>query len=122
QKINMLARSLSELSIQEDIKAKQLLTVIQNSESGLVLIDEKGYIHLVNRKFLSLFGKQEYDYIRHIYYEVICNERIHRTVQETYLYEKNVKDLITLEYQWGYKKIKIVSAPIINEYNNLNGK
>src|SRR5699024_4718842 len=121
QKINMLARSLSELSIQEDIKAKQLLTVIQNSESGLVLIDEKGYIHLVNRKFLSLFGKQEYDYIGHIYYEVICNERIHRTVQETFLYEKNVKDLFTLECPWGDKHIEVVGAPIFNEDNILNG-
>src|SRR5699024_9189951 len=55
-KVNALARNLSDLTIQEQIQAEQLSTVIDNSESALVLIDEKGYIHVVNRKFLSMFG------------------------------------------------------------------
>src|SRR5690625_3495626 len=50
-KINALARNLSELKIQEQIQAEQLTTIIENSESGLILVDEKGYIHIVNRKF-----------------------------------------------------------------------
>ncbi|HEX6594610.1 MAG TPA: ATP-binding protein [Bacillota bacterium] len=120
-KINMLARNLSELSIQEDIKAKQLLTVIHNSESGLVLIDEKGYIHLVNRKFLHMFGKTKSDYIGHLYYEVIDNERIHHTVQETFLYEKNVKDYFTRKSSMNERHIEVVGAPIFNERNMLNG-
>src|SRR5699024_8913122 len=50
QKINVLARNLSKLTIQEQIQAEQLSTIIENSESGLVLVDEKGYVHIVNRK------------------------------------------------------------------------
>jgi len=94
-KINSLARSLSELSLQEQIQSEQLSTVVENSESGLVLIDEKGYIHIVNRKFISMFGKKPSDYIGHLYYDVLENEQIHHTVQETFLYEKQVKHLFS---------------------------
>src|SRR5690625_41940 len=38
EKINQLARNLSELTIQEKIQAEQLSTVIENSPTGLVLI------------------------------------------------------------------------------------
>src|SRR5690625_1353923 len=61
--INKLARDLNQLSTQQDIKTEQLSTVIENTECGLVLIDEKGYIHLVNRTFISMFDKTHQAYI-----------------------------------------------------------
>lgn len=122
-KMNALARNLSELTIQEQIQAEQLSTVIDNSESGLVLIDEKGYIHLVNRKFISMFGKEPKDYVGYLYYDVLENEQIHHTVQETFLYEKNIKHLFSLENDSLVDKqyLEIVGAPIFNERNMLRG-
>src|SRR5699024_1213077 len=67
-KINTLAKNLSKLTIQEQIQAEQLSTIIENSESALVLIDEKGYIHIVSRKFLSVSGKTSQAYVGYIYY------------------------------------------------------
>src|SRR5690625_3221742 len=63
KQINALARNLSELSIQEQMHAEQLTTVIENIDGGLVLVDEKGYIHLVNRKFLKFFRGKGRDYV-----------------------------------------------------------
>lgn len=120
-KINSLARSLSELTISEQIQAEQLSTVIENSESGLVLIDEKGYIHVVNRKFISMFGKTPQDYIGYLYYDVLENEQIHHTVQETFLYEKHVKHLFSLSKNDEQIYLEIVGAPIFNERNMLKG-
>lgn len=120
-KINSLARNLSELTISEQIQAEQLSTVIENTESGLVLIDEKGYIHVVNRKFISIFGKKPKDYIGHIYYDVIDNEQIHHTVQETFLYEKRVKQLFSKGKKDEKIYLEIVGAPIFNERNMLKG-
>lgn len=120
-KINSLARNLSELTIQEQIQAEQLSTVIENSESGLVLIDEKGFIHIVNRRFMSIFGKRPQDYIGHLYYEVLENEQIHHTVQETFLYEKHVKHLFSLNNEQETLYLEIVGAPIFNERNMLKG-
>jgi two-component system phosphate regulon sensor histidine kinase PhoR len=120
-KINALARNLSELTISEQIQAEQLSTVIENSESGLVLIDEKGYIHVVNRKFISMFGKTPQDYIGYLYYDVLENEQIHHTVQETFLYEKRVKQLFSISPNKEKIYLEIVGAPIFNERNMLKG-
>src|SRR5699024_6819736 len=121
QNINQLARSLSELTIQEEMKTKQLLTVLNNTESGLALVDEKGYLHLVNRKFLSLFNKSKDDYIGYLYYDVIEDEKIQNTVQEAFLYEKNIKQSFTLPSDAGDRYIEVVSAPIFNERQMLKG-
>lgn len=120
-KINVLARNLSELTIQEQLQAEQLSTVIDNTESGLVLIDEKGYIHLVNRKFLAMFGKAEKDYIGYLYYDVITHEKIHQTVQETFLYEKNIKISITNQKETEKNYLEVVGAPIFDEKRQLKG-
>lgn len=120
-KINILARNLSEFAIQEQMQEKQLSTVIDNTQSGLILLDEKGYIHLVNRKFLSIFGGSSRDYNGFLYYEVLANEKIHQTVQQTFLYEKNVKESFTQVIEVDKKYIEIVGAPIFNERNMLKG-
>src|SRR5690625_3014985 len=95
-KVNALARNLSELTISEQIQAEQLTTVIENSESGLVLIDEKGYIHIVNRTFASMCGKRDQDYSGHLYYDGLETEQLHHPVQEAFLYGKHVKHLCSL--------------------------
>ncbi|MGM8366270.1 two-component system histidine kinase PnpS [Virgibacillus sp. W0181] len=120
-KINALARNLSELTIHEQMQAEQFSTVIDNSQSGLVLIDEKGYIHLVNRKFISIFGNDPQDYIGYLYYDVLENETIHQTVQETFLYEKNMKRLFTHYKETDKYFLEIVGAPIFNDRNMLRG-
>lgn len=118
-KINILARNLSELTIQEDMHEKQLTTVIDNTESGLVLIDEKGYIHLVNRKFINMFGDSNYK--GHLYYDVLENEKIHHLVQQTFLYEENVRESFTQIIDFNKRYIQIVGAPIFNEKKMLKG-
>lgn len=120
-KINTLARNLSELSIHEQIQSEQLSTVLDNTESGLVLVDEKGYIHFVNRKFIDMFGGVDKDYKGFLYYDVLENEVIHETVQETFLYEENIKKSFT--HFKGLDKYyrEIVGAPIFNERNMLKG-
>lgn len=119
--INTLARTLNELSLHEQIQAEQLSTVIDHSESGLILVDDKGYIHLVNRKFTSIFGKSPKDYVGYLYYDVLNYEQIHQTIRQTFLYEKNIKDFFTHEDGDFTYYFEIVGAPIFNEQNVLRG-
>lgn len=119
--INRLARDLTDFSLQEQIQSEQLSTLVDNTESGLVLLDEKGYIHLVNPKFISLFGKTEKDYIGSLYYSVLNNEVLQQTIQNVFLYEKKIKK--TFKHYIGIEKLylEISGAPIINERNLLKG-
>ncbi|MDL4840656.1 two-component system histidine kinase PnpS [Aquibacillus rhizosphaerae] len=120
--INVLARSLQEMTIQEKMQGSQLRTVIDNMESGLMLIDERGYVHLVNRKFLNTFGKHAKDYIGFLYYDVLEQENIHKAVQEAFLYEEKVKNSFTISLEIEKKRyFEIVGAPIFNEANDLKG-
>ncbi|WP_404453839.1 two-component system histidine kinase PnpS [Oceanobacillus kapialis] len=120
-KINSLARNIGEFSRHEKMQSEQLSTVIDNTQSGLILIDSKGYIHFVNRKFINIFGGVPKDYKGHLYYDILDNEIIHETVQKTFLYEKNVKEAFT--HYKGIDKIylEIVGAPIFNEKGMLKG-
>ena len=120
-KLNALARNLSEFEIQEQMQEDRLSTVIDNTQSGLVLIDEKGYVHLVNRKFISMFCGNAHDYQGYLYYNVLANETIHETVQEAFLYETNIKHSFTQTADIDTKYIEIVGAPIFNERGMLKG-
>ncbi|WP_068674630.1 two-component system histidine kinase PnpS [Oceanobacillus sp. Castelsardo] len=121
KEINSLARNMSEYSIQEKMQREQLTTIIENTENGIVLIDEKGYIHLVNRKFLTIYGKTMKDYIGYLYYEVLKEEVFHKTIQNAFLYEVNVKNEFT--HDVGTEKVyyQIIGVPIFNEKNRLKG-
>lgn len=119
--INTLARNLSKLSVHEKMQAGQLSTVIDNMGSGIVLIDEKGYIHLVNRKFIETFGKDPKDYLGHLYYDTINNTNVHKTVQDTFLYEKKIKSSFTHTEHMEKHYLQIVGAPIFDEKDRLKG-
>lgn len=120
-KINSLARHLSELSIQEKMHSEQLFTLINNSSSGLILIDEKGYIHLVNQQFLDMFGGREKEYKGQIYHNVLREEKFHRIIQQVFLYEKNIKDEF-LYYSGIHKRYyEVVGTPIFNKKNRVKG-
>ncbi|WP_087971886.1 two-component system histidine kinase PnpS [Oceanobacillus rekensis] len=120
-KINSLARNMSEITLQEQRQSEQLTTIIDNMQSALVLIDEKGYIHLVNRKFLSMFGKTERDYKGYLYYDVLEEEKFHQTVQNTFLYERNMKGSFIHGSGLNKLHLEIIGAPIFNERNMLKG-
>ncbi|HLS06554.1 MAG TPA: ATP-binding protein [Bacillota bacterium] len=121
QQINALARNLSELSIQEQMHSEQLSTVIENIDTGLVLVDEKGYIHLVNRKFLTLFSKRTKDYVGYIIYDVLQHQAIQETIQDTFLYEKNIKHPLIKNIDNEQRHLEIIGAPIFDERNLLKG-
>lgn len=121
QKINVLARNLSKLTIQEQIQAEQLSTIIENSESGLVLIDEKGYVHIVNRKFQAIIDQPSQDFIGDLYYDVFQNEVFQAVVQEAFLYEKRAKKEFSFVQHGETVYVEMVGAPIFNERNLLRG-
>ncbi|ENH97070.1 two-component sensor histidine kinase [Gracilibacillus halophilus YIM-C55.5] len=121
QAINLLAKNLQEMAIQEKMQGSQWKTVIDNMESGLMLIDERGYVHLINRKFKHLFGDQNGTYIGHLYYDVLPQTNIHQVVQETFLYEEKITNSVKIAIDGDAHYIEIVGAPVLTEKNEQNG-
>ena len=52
--INILARNLQEMMKQE-MQQDRLHYLIENMGSGMILIDSRGYINLVNRSYKETF-------------------------------------------------------------------
>ncbi|GIO21709.1 two-component system histidine kinase PnpS [Oceanobacillus sp. J11TS1] len=119
--INKLARNMSEITIQEQMHAEQLTSIIDNMKNGLALIDEKGYVHLVNRGFVEMFHGNEKQYRGHLYYDVFENEAMHEVVQNTFLYEKPVKNQFKNKRGLAKNYMEVIAAPIFNERNFVKG-
>ncbi|MEN1969646.1 ATP-binding protein [Lentibacillus sp. N15] len=122
--LNVLAKSLQEMTIHGKNQDTQLRTVIDNMESGLMMIDAGGYVQLINRTFLHIFGGQAKDYIGFLYYEILAEENIHHVVQETFLYEEKIKKSFEISpstVDTKEKHVEIVSAPLLNDKQNIKG-
>ncbi|KGP71717.1 two-component system histidine kinase PnpS [Pontibacillus yanchengensis] len=119
--INVLARNLQEMTMMQEMQKDRLEAVINNMGNGLVLIDEKGYVHLVNKAFLESFGGDSTDYLGHLYYHAIEEEEIHKAVKEVFMTEERVRYSFIRSLQIERRFLEVLGAPIINESNVWKG-
>ncbi|MYL53242.1 PAS domain S-box protein [Pontibacillus yanchengensis] len=119
--INVLARNLQEMTMMQEMQKDRLEAVINNMGNGLVLIDEKGYVHLVNKAFLESFGGSGTDYLGHLYYHAIEEEEIHKAVKEVFMTEERVRYSFIRSLQIERRFLEVLGAPIINESNVWKG-
>ncbi|SFJ13033.1 two-component system, OmpR family, phosphate regulon sensor histidine kinase PhoR [Halobacillus dabanensis] len=121
QSINILARNLQEMTSSKGMQENQLEAVINNMGNGLVLIDERGYIVLLNRAFFETFGGQQKDYIGYLYHDVIPYTAIHETVQKIYMFEETVSENFVLPVNINQKHLEVTGAPIFSEEKRWKG-
>ncbi|KGX89088.1 two-component system histidine kinase PnpS [Pontibacillus litoralis] len=119
--INVLARNLQEMSMVQEMQNDRLEAVINNMGNGLVLIDEKGYVNLVNKAFLDSFKGEYNDYLGHLYYQAIQEEEVHKAVKEVFMTEQHVRHSFTRRLQIERRFLEVLGAPIINESYEWKG-
>ncbi|MCA0969841.1 PAS domain-containing protein [Halobacillus litoralis] len=119
--INILARNLQEMTSTKGMQENQLEAVINNMGNSLVLIDEKGYILLVNPAFLETFGGEEKDYISYLYHDAIPHTAIHETVKRIIMFEETVSEMFVLPVNIDRKHLEVTGAPIFSENKKWKG-
>ncbi|MFZ0368740.1 MAG: ATP-binding protein [Halobacillus sp.] len=119
--INILARNLQEMTSTQGMQENQLEAVINNMGNGLVLIDEKGYILLVNRAFLETFKGEPAEYISYLYHDAIPYTAIHETVKKIYMFEETVSETFVLPVKIDRKHLEVTGAPIFSEDRKWKG-
>ncbi|WP_041450109.1 two-component system histidine kinase PnpS [Amphibacillus xylanus] len=119
--VNKLAFNLQNLNRQDKMHSRQLHTVIDNMESGIMLLDTQGYVQLINRKFTNLFDLTEQEVKNKLYYHVLTHDSIYQAVQDAFLYEDTIKNSITLTKGNAKIYIEIVAVPFFNESRELRG-
>lgn len=119
--VNRLAFNLQNLNRQDKMHSRQLRTVIDSMESGVMLLDAEGYIQLVNKNLTKTFNQTEDAMYNQLYYDVTAEEIIHQTIQQVYLYEETIKNTMVVAKEEKTLHLEIIAVPFFNETNDLRG-
>ena len=119
--INILARNLQELMKIKESQQDRLTTLIENMGSGLILIDSRGYINLINRPYKEIFGVDPAQYIYKLYYEVIDHVEITQMIEEIFMTEQKVRKQVVLPLAIERRHFEVYGVPIIGTNNVWKG-
>jgi len=118
--INILARNLQEMTLEQEMQQDRLHTLIENMGSGMILIDSRGYINLVNRSYKETFHVTDEEYLDRLYYESFHHTEIIELVEEIFMTEVKVRKQMLLPLGIERKHFEVYGAPISGQ--TMNGK
>jgi two-component system, OmpR family, phosphate regulon sensor histidine kinase PhoR len=119
--INILARNLQDMTRTQEMQKDRLRTLIENMGSGLILIDSRGYINLVNRAYKEIFHIDPVDYLYRLYYEAFEHKEIIQLVEEIFMTEVKVRKQMLLPIDIERKHFEVYGAPIIGTNHEWKG-
>jgi two-component system, OmpR family, phosphate regulon sensor histidine kinase PhoR len=119
--INMLAENLQELAKSQEMQQDRLGALIENMGSGLVLIDSRGYISLINKGFVEIFHMDPTNYLNKLYYEVVDSDEICQLVAEVFRTEQKVSKQLSIPLLIERKFFMVYGVPIIGKNNVWKG-
>ncbi|WP_096153014.1 MULTISPECIES: two-component system histidine kinase PnpS [Bacillus] len=121
QSINILARNLQDITKAQEMQQDRLKTIIDSMGSGLILIDGRGYINLVNQTYKETFHVDPVNYLYRLYYEAFEHKEITSLVEEIFMTEVKVRKQILLPLGIERKHFEVYGAPIIGTNNEWKG-
>ncbi len=119
--INILARNLQEMTLEQEMQQDRLHTLIENMGSGMILIDSRGYINLVNRSYKETFHVTDEEYLDRLYYESFHHPEIIELVEEIFMTEVKVRKQMLLPLGIERKHFEVYGAPIIGTNHEWKG-
>ena len=89
--LNILARNLEEAELSREMHQDRLETLIENIGSGVILIDSKSYMTLINREYKRLFNVDPVHFMFRVYHDVIESEEVISIIEEIFRDRKDNK-------------------------------
>lgn len=119
--INILARNLQEMVKTREIQQDRLTTLIENMGTGLILVDSRGYINLINRTYKETFNVKAEDYLNHLYYEAIKRKQVSNLIEEIFMTEQKVRREMVLSLDIERRYFDVYGVPIIGTNDEWKG-
>ncbi|UOY94274.1 ATP-binding protein [Ectobacillus sp. JY-23] len=119
--INVLARNLQEMTSAQEMQQDRLHTLIENMGSGMILIDSRGHINLVNRSYREIFRVTDEEYLNSLYYEAFDHKEVIGLVEEIFMTEVKVRKQMLLPIGIERKHFEVYGAPIIGTNHEWKG-
>lgn len=121
QSINILARNLHQTTAAHEMQQDRLHTLIESMGSGLILIDGRGYINLLNKYFKDTFDIEQGEYLSKLYYEAFEHKEIISLVEQIFMTEKSVRKQLHLPLKIERRHFEVYGAPIIGTREEWKG-
>jgi two-component system phosphate regulon sensor histidine kinase PhoR len=119
--INILARNLQEMVKANEMQQDRLSVLIENIGAGLILIDSRGFINLINKGYKKIFGVDPNEYLNRLYYEVIEHQDVRKLIEEIFITEQNVSKQMLLPLAIERRYFDVYGVPIIGTNNVWKG-
>ncbi|CAM3859383.1 two-component system histidine kinase PnpS [Alkalicoccus chagannorensis] len=119
--INVLAENLQQITNTYENQQERLETLIENMGSGLILINDKGDITLMNRSSKDIFGEDTKSWRNQLYYHVIEHKKIVQFIQELFLTEEAGRRHMKWPSGIYIRHFDVHGAPIIGADAKLKG-
>lgn len=119
--INVLARTLQDMQKTREIQQDRLKALIENMGTGLILVDSRGYINLINRTYKETFRVNEQDFIGHLYHEAIQQQDTVKMIEEIFMTEQKVRREMIIELGIERRYFDVYGVPIIGTNDEWKG-
>lgn len=119
--INVLARSLQEISAVREIEQERLKTIIENMGSGLLMIGRQGHVSLVNRPFAEEFNLNPEKINRQFYRDIDLPDDLLHFIDEVFMTETAASAQLMLPKSIQVKHMAVYGAPVIGNHERWLG-
>ncbi|MGN7374017.1 two-component system histidine kinase PnpS [Bacillus halotolerans] len=121
QAMNSLAVDLMEMTRTQEMQRDRLLTVIENIGSGLIMIDGRGFINLVNRSYAKQFHVNPNQMLRRLYHDAFEHEEVIQLVEEIFMTETKKCKLLRLPIKIERRYFEVDGVPIMGPDDEWKG-
>lgn len=119
--INVLAQNLQEMSKAQEIQQDRLSALIENMGAGLLLMDSRGFVNLINKGYIDIFHVNSANYLNKLYYEVIEQEEICNIIADVFRTEQKIRKHLLLPLGIERRYFDVYGIPIIGINNVWKG-
>lgn len=119
--MNSLAVDLMEMTRTQEMQRDRLLTVIENIGSGLIMIDGRGFINLVNRSYAKQFHVNPNQMLRRLYHDAFEHEEVIQLVEDIFMSETKKCKLLRLPIKIERRYFEVDGVPIMGPDDEWKG-
>ncbi|MCY9091837.1 ATP-binding protein [Bacillus mojavensis] len=119
--MNSLAVDLMEMTRTQEMQRDRLLTVIENIGSGLIMIDGRGFINLVNRSYAKQFHVNPNQMLRRLYHDAFEHEEVIQLVEDIFMTETKKCKLLRLPIKIERRYFEVDGVPIMGPDDEWKG-
>ncbi|WP_100405084.1 two-component system histidine kinase PnpS [Bacillus solitudinis] len=119
--INVLAYNLEQITTRHQVQQERMETLIENMGSGLILINTRGDITLINRTCQDIFQENTDLWLNQLYHDVIKHKEIIKIVQTILITEERHRKQISFPVHLTIRHFDVYGAPVMSNLGILNG-